>query len=104
VATTACPDILEITPNAIKMLRLLDEQAKQTELFRDYFARCQTALDLLQEKNPFGATLRGWSGVDPIPLEDVEPITEREQDALGLYPEGRRSAETSKRAKRQKPT
>ena len=67
-------------------------------------ARCQTALDLLQERNPSGATLRGWSGVDPIPLDDVEPITEHEQDSLGLYPEGRRSAETTKRAKRQKPT
>jgi hypothetical protein len=104
VATTACPELLEITPNAVKMLRLLNEQAKQTELFRGYFARCQTALDLLLEKNPSGATLRGWSGVDPIPLDDVEPITEREQDALGLYPEGRRSAKTTKRANRQKPS
>ena len=104
VATTACPNIIEITPNPAKMLRLLDHQAKQTELFKGYFARCQTALELLQEKNPAAATLRGWSGVDPIPLDDVEPITEQERDSLGLYPEGRRSAETTTRAKRQKPT
>jgi hypothetical protein len=104
VATTACPDILEITSHARNMLRLLNEQAKQTELFKDYFARCQTALDLLQIENPSAATLRGWSGVDPIPLDDVEPITEREQEALGLYPEGRRSAETTTRAKRQNPS
>ncbi len=104
VATTACPYILEITPSAVKMLRLLEEQAKQTELFKGYFARCQTALELLQEKNPSAATLRGWSGVDAIPLDDVEPIAEQERESLGLYPEGRRSAETTKRAKRQKPT
>ena len=104
VATTACPDIIELAPNAPKMLRLLNEQAKQTELFRGYFARCQTALDLLQIENPSAATLRGWSGVDPIPLDDVQPITKDEQDSLRLYPEGRRSAETTKRAKRQKPT
>jgi hypothetical protein len=104
VATTACPNIIEITPNPAKMLRLLDDQAKQTELFKGYFARCQTALELLQEKNPAAATLCAWSGVDAIPLDDVEPITEHERETLGLYPEGRRSAETTTRAKRQKPT
>ena len=104
VATTACPNIMELAPNAAKMLRLLEDQAKQAELFRGYFARCQTALDLLQIENPSAATLRGWSGVDPIPLDDVEPITKEERESLGLYPEGRRSAEATKRAKRQKPT
>lgn len=103
VATTACPDIIELAPNAPKMLRLLNEQAKQTELFRGYFARCQTALDLLQIENPSAATLRGWSGVDAIPLSEILPITKEEQESLGLYPEGRRSAKTTKRAKRQKP-
>jgi hypothetical protein len=104
VAMTARPNIIELAPNPAKMLRLLNEHAKQTELFQGYFARCQTALDLLQIENPSAATLRGWSGVDAIPLDDVEPITENEQDALGLYPEGRRSAETTKRAERQKPS
>lgn len=103
VATTECRDILEITPNAAKMLRLLEDQAKQTELFKGYLARCQTALELLQEKNPSAATLRGWSGVDAIPLSEILPITKEEQESLGLYPEGRRSAKTTKRAKRQKP-
>lgn len=104
VATTACPDILEITPNAVKMLRLLNEQAKQTELFQGYFARCQTALELLQIENPSAATLRGWSGVDAIPLDETLPITKDEQESLGLYPEHPRPAKTTKRAKRQKPT
>jgi hypothetical protein len=103
VATTTCPQILEIMPSFPKMLRLLNEQAKQTELFKGYFARCQTALELLQIENPSAATLRGWSGVDPIPLDDVEAITEDEQETLGLYPEQPRPAKTTRRAKRQKP-
>jgi hypothetical protein len=104
VATTACSEILEITPSPSKILQLLKEQANQTELFKRYFARCQTALELLEEKNPAAATLRAWSGVEAVPLDDVEPITKDEQESIGLYPKPPRPAKTTKRAKRQKAT
>jgi hypothetical protein len=95
------PAISEFTGNRGKMLKMLSNQANQPELFRNYFARCQTAVEALGMENPSAATLRAWSGVDPLPMDDILPLTEEERESLGIYPSVRRSAETTLRAHRQ---
>jgi hypothetical protein len=82
---------------------MLKSQADQPELFRDYFARCQTVVEALGTDNPSAATLRAWSGVDAALIDSIVPLTAEERVSLGLYGQSRRSAETTSRASRQAP-
>ena len=81
------PAISEFTGNRRKMLKMLSNQAKQPEPFRNYFGRCQTALEALGIDNPSAATLRAWSGVDALPMDDILPLTEEERESLGHIPQ-----------------
>jgi hypothetical protein len=101
VADMIFPVISEFTGSRVKMLKMLSNQANQPELFRNYFGRCQTALEALGTDNPSAATLRAWSGVDALPMDDIRPLTEKERESLGIFPSVRRSAETTLRAHRQ---
>jgi hypothetical protein len=101
VADMIFPVISEFVGSRVKMLKMLSNQAKQPELFRNYFGRCQTALEALGIDNPSAATLRAWSGVDALPMDDILPLTKEERESLGIFASVRRSAETTHRAHRQ---
>jgi hypothetical protein len=83
------------------MLTLLKKQAGQTQLFKVYFARCQTVLSLLRVRNPSAGTLKSWSTVEAISLDEVVALTKEEQERLGLEIKPRRSAATTRRGNRQ---
>jgi hypothetical protein len=85
------------------MLALLDIQVKDAEIFRNYFGRCQSVLSLLRIKNLSAGTLKSWTGVDNVPLDDVVPIPEKDHDWLGVKESKRRSAEQTAKALRQRP-
>ncbi len=103
VAYSSVPEIAEFKPKWPEMLKLLDSQASNTELFRNYFGRCQTVLSLLEIDDPSAGTLKAWSGAERIPLDDVLPIPKSEHGWLGVTESQRRSADETVRAIRQRP-
>jgi hypothetical protein len=102
VADMMFPIISDLDGSRGKMLKMLESQANQSELFREYFARCQTVLGTLGTENPSAATLRAWSGVDAAPIDGLVPLTEKERESLGTYRHVYRPAETTIRANRQR--
>jgi hypothetical protein len=103
VAYNSVPGICEVASTPTKMLALLDKQVEDPELFRNYFGRCQSVLSFLQIDTPSAGTLQSWSGAERVPLDDVLPIPEEEQDWLGVKESQRRSAKQTAKALRQSP-
>lgn len=98
------PEIAKISPNRVQMLKLLDMQAKDEELFRNYFGCCQSVLSLLQIETPSAAIIKSWCGAEPVALDDVLPIPEDHQDWLGVKEAKRRSPESTAKTVRQQPS
>jgi hypothetical protein len=97
-------EITELSSNVVDMLKLLDKQVKDSKLFRDYFGRCQTVVSLLDIKSLSAGTLKSWSGVNRIQLDDILPISEEDQNWLGVKDEERRSVEETAKSVRQRPS
>jgi hypothetical protein len=100
VADMMFPTISEFQGSRVNMLKMLRSQANRPDLFRDYFARCQTAVEALGTDNPSAATLKAWSGVDAAPMDGLVPLTEKERESLGIYRHVHHPAETTIRADR----